>query len=195
MDLEPRVIQGIQNGPYAQLYNPENVFVTKDGSGAGNNWAAGFASGDKVVEDIWDIIDREAEGSESLEGFQLLHSIAGGTGSGLGSYILERLNDRYEKKLIQTYSVFPVNQQVSDVVVQPYNSLLTLKRLTQYADSVVVLDNAALTRICADTLRVQNPSFAQTNQLVGRILLNKNSGLYSHVSCYRYPPLPWIYEQ
>lgn len=27
----------------------------------------------------------------------LCHSIAGGTGSGLGSYLLERLNDRCEK--------------------------------------------------------------------------------------------------
>lgn len=30
---------------------------------------------------------------------------AGGTGSGMGSYLLEALNDRYPKKLLQTYSV------------------------------------------------------------------------------------------
>jgi tubulin gamma len=35
---------------------------------------------------------------------------------------------------------------VSDVVVQPYNSILTLKRLTKCADCVVVLDNTALNR-------------------------------------------------
>ena len=64
----------------------------------------------------------------------MLHSIAGGTGSGLGSYLLERLNDRFPKKLIQTYSVFP---DEGDVVVQPYNSLLSMRRLTQNADSVV----------------------------------------------------------
>ena len=66
----------------------------------------------------------------------LLHSIAGGTGSGLGSYILERMNDRFPKKLIQTYSVFPDAQQ-GDVVVHPYNSLLAMRRLTECADSVV----------------------------------------------------------
>lgn len=71
------------------------------------------------------------------QGFVLCHSIAGGTGSGMGSYILERLNDRFPKKLVQTYSVFPNLDEVSDVIVQPYNSLLTLKRLTQNADSVV----------------------------------------------------------
>lgn len=58
-------------------------------------------------EEIFDIIDREAEGSDSLEGFVLCHSIAGGTGSGMGSNILGKLSDRYPKKLVQTYSVFP----------------------------------------------------------------------------------------
>jgi len=96
----------------------------------------------------------------------LLHSIAGGTGSGLGSFLLERLNDRFPKKLIQTYSVFP---EASDVVVQPYNSLLAMKRLVNNADSVVVLDNSALTRIAADRLHMQDPSFVQTNQLVSRL--------------------------
>lgn len=97
----------------------------------------------------------------------LLHSIAGGTGSGLGSFLLERLNDRFPKKLIQTYSVFPDTTNSGDVVVHPYNSLLAMRRLTQNADSVVVLDNGALSRIAADRLHVQEPSFQQTNQLVG----------------------------
>ena len=100
-----------------------------------------------------------------LQGFMLMHSIAGGTGSGLGSFLLERLNDKFPKKLIQTYSVFP-NAQEGDVVVQPYNALLTLKRLANHADSVVVLDNGALARINADRLHLQTPSFDQTNQLV-----------------------------
>lgn len=55
----------------------------------------------------------------------------------MGSNILEKLNDRFPKKLIQTYSVFPNQQEAGDVVVQPYNSILTLKRLILNADSVV----------------------------------------------------------
>ena len=113
----------------------------------------------------------------------LLHSIAGGTGSGLGSYLLERMNDRYPKKLIQTYSVFPDTQGVDNVVVNPYNSLLALRRLTQNADSVVVLDNGALSRIAADRLHVQEPSFQQTNQLVSRP--GHNSG-DTGLRCIRY---------
>lgn len=105
----------------------------------------------------------------------------------MGSNLLEKLNDRYPKKLIQTYSVFPNQQETSDVVVQPYNSLLTLKRLTLNADCVVrsalrapespanliallvtqvVLDNTALNRIAVDRLNLENPTFAQVNSLV-----------------------------
>merc|ERR1739848_385642 len=163
MDLEPRVINNIMNSEYKKLYNPENVYVAKDGGGAGNNWASGFSQGQQLYEDIFDIIDRQA----------------GGTGSGMGSYILERLAERFPKKLVQTYSVFP-NQEnssditsaigVSDVVVQPYNSLLTLKRLAQSADCVVVLDNTALNRIAVDRLRIDTPSFSQINELVSTIM-------------------------
>lgn len=33
----------------------------------GNNWAQGYHQGDKLTEDIFDIIDREAENGDSLE--------------------------------------------------------------------------------------------------------------------------------
>ena len=61
--------------------------------------------------------------------FTVCHSTAGGTGSGLGSFLLENLGDRYPKKIVNTYSVFPSqeSERGSDVVVQPYNTILTLK--------------------------------------------------------------------
>lgn len=61
----------------------------------------------------------------------LCHSISGGTGSGVGSYILERLSDRYPKKLIETYSVFP-NQDEMRLVKY-------FKTFSQYVDSFRVL--------------------------------------------------------
>ena len=91
--------------------------------------------------------------------------------------MLEKLNDRYPKKIIQTYSVFPNSEEVSDVVVQPYNSILSMKRLTQNADSVVVLDNAALNRIAADRLKVAQPTFVQTNQLVSAYCCKQQTNL------------------
>ncbi|KAI0984212.1 hypothetical protein GJ496_002549 [Pomphorhynchus laevis] len=177
LDLEPRVINSIMGSSYKNLYNPENVYISKDGSGAGNNWAQGYHCTETLYEEIADIIDREVDNADSLEGFVICHSIAGGTGSGMGSYLLERLNDQFQKKLIQTYSVFPIQNEASDVIVQPYNSLLTLKRLTQKADCVVVLDNDSLNRIAAERLHISNPSFSQINQLVSTIMSASTSTL------------------
>jgi tubulin gamma len=53
--------------PYSNLYNPENIYLSKDGGGAGNIWAYGFSQAEKVCEDIFEMIDREADGSDSLE--------------------------------------------------------------------------------------------------------------------------------
>ena len=62
-----KVINNILSSPYANLYNPENIFVSKDGGGAGNNWAQGYAAGERIYEEVIEMIDREAEGSDSLE--------------------------------------------------------------------------------------------------------------------------------
>lgn len=35
--------------------------------GAANNWGDGYESGEAVCEDIMEMIDREADGSDSLE--------------------------------------------------------------------------------------------------------------------------------
>ena len=76
IDLEPRVINGIQTGPYKNIYNPENFFVGKNGVGAANNWGDGYQTGELVHEDIMEMIDREADGSDSLEvwGTQIISS-------------------------------------------------------------------------------------------------------------------------
>ena len=66
--------------------------------------------GKGVEEDIMDMIDREADGSDSLEGFVLCHSIAGGTGSGfltLSSYFSIYLSLLvYQGFLITYFSLF-----------------------------------------------------------------------------------------
>lgn len=107
-----------------------------------------------------------------------LHSIAGGTGSGLGSFILERMNDRFPKKLIQTYSVFP-DTQSADVVVNPYNSLLTMRRLTQNADSVV---RPPFMTSCISTK-------AETNSRLCWITVRYRESLQTECTCRSHPSI------
>ncbi len=172
-----------------QLYNTGNIYLSKHGGGSGSNWGSGYSHGEQLFEETFHIIDREADGSENLEAFTVCHSIAGGTGSGLGSYMLERISEHHPKKQVQTYSVIPNLNESSDVVVQPYNSLLTLKRLTLSADYVVVLDNTALDRIASDRLHNETPSFARINSLVSAIMSCHHVGVNCH------SPLPQSHER
>lgn len=55
--------------------------------------------------------------------------------------------------------------------------MLALKRLINSADSVVVLDNAALSRIATDRLHIPQPTFEQTNQLVSTVMSSSTTTL------------------
>lgn len=123
------------------------------------------------------MLDREADGCDSLEGFQLIHSLAGGTGSGVGSFLLELLSDHYSKKLTKTISIFPMMGENADVVVQPYNAILTLKRLSLEADACVILDNTSLNKIASDKLKLPNVSISETNRIVTQAMSAMSAGM------------------
>lgn len=126
----------------------------------------------------------------SFEGFQLLHSVAGGTGSGLGSNFLEALSDRYHKKIVTTYSVFPSSE--SEVVIQPYNTILTLRRLIENSDATVVFDNKALLNLATRVFRDRNTSYEQTNQLIASVMSSVTNSL--RFPSYMYNSLPSIFS-
>ncbi|VDM79025.1 unnamed protein product [Strongylus vulgaris] len=144
--------------------------MSTHGGGAGNNWASGYGQGGEVYEQILDIIERESENSDQMNGFLFTHSVSGGTGSGMGSLILEKIRDRFPKKIILTFSVFANHGDTSDVIVHPYNSVLSMERLIDYPDHVVVIDNAALNRLAAGKFETQQPTFDHINSLVVRIM-------------------------
>ena len=80
-----------------------------------------------------DIIIREAENTDNLDGILFTHSVSGGTGSGTGSLLLESLLEAFPKKVIQTYRVFANSDATgtTDVVVHPYNWILSMQRLIE----------------------------------------------------------------
>jgi tubulin alpha len=53
----------------------------------------------------------------------MFHTVGGGTGSGLGSLLLERLSVDYGKKSKLGFTIYP-SPQISTAVVEPYNSIL-----------------------------------------------------------------------
>lgn len=64
--------------------------------GSGNNWAIGYKIYGPVFQDfLIDAVRKEIETYDQLGGFLLFGSIAGGSGSGIGSYISEILRDEF----------------------------------------------------------------------------------------------------
>ena len=89
VDSEPKVIQGILTDPHlSKVVNPDNCFWSE--SGRGNNWALGYFCEDgDLAEKALEALRREAEMCDFYQGTFMFHSVAGGTGSGLGSRIME----------------------------------------------------------------------------------------------------------
>ena len=81
------------------------------------------------------------------------HSIGGGTGSGLGSYIVNILGEYYQDIFKFTLSIFPSKDD--DVITSPYNSVLSLNHLINNADCVLPVDNESLIEI-VNNVKSQN---------------------------------------
>lgn len=108
IDLEPSVISKCVNS--LPMYNPRNIHLSEQGSGAGNNWKHGYEYGQEKEEELLNLIDREVDKCDNLANFQLFHSVAGGTGSGVGSLLLEKLSDRYGSKKLA--SIFAMTSKI-----------------------------------------------------------------------------------
>lgn len=174
IDLEPGVISRIEGGDMGELFDQGQI--VKKLPGAANNWARGYhVEGERVIDQIMNLVDDAVEKTVSLQGFMVTHSIGGGSGSGLGSLIVERLRERFPKKKIFTFSVAP-SPLISDSAIEPYNSILTLQKLKDNADISVVLDNEALFRI-AKTKLSRSPTYMDLNQIVGLIMSSVTASL------------------
>lgn len=177
-DLEPAQIYSLRLSPVGSLFNPD-YFVTGS-HGAGNNWAKGYyTEGAELMDCILDVTRRQAENCDCLQGFQLVHSIGGGSGAGMGSLLMSRLRDEYQDRIINSFSVIP-SEKVSETVVEPYNAVLTLRELIYNTDETITFDNEALFDICLNTLKLKHPKLGDLNHLISMTMAGVTS-------CFRYP--------
>ena len=93
----------------------------------------------------------------------MFNAVGGGTGSGLGSLLLERLSVDYGKKSKLGFTVYP-SPQVSTAVVEPYNSVLSTHSLLEHTDVSVMLDNEAVYDICRRSLDIERPTYTNLNR-------------------------------
>ncbi|KAL8902340.1 MAG: hypothetical protein Q9192_000076 [Flavoplaca navasiana] len=178
VDLEPGTMDAVRAGPFGQLFRPDNFVFGQ--SGAGNNWAKGhYTEGAELVDQVLDVVRREAEGCDCLQGFQITHSLGGGTGAGMGTLLISKIREEFPDRMMATFSVVP-SPKVSDTVVEPYNATLSVHQLVENSDETFCIDNEALYDICHRTLKLNNPSYGDLNHLVSAVM----SGV---TTCLRFP--------
>jgi tubulin alpha len=175
VDLEPGVINEVKSGPMRSLFHPESMISGKED--AANNYARGhYTVGKELIDPTMDKIRRLADNCTGLQGFFVFHSFGGGTGSGFGALLLERLSTDYGKKSKLEFSVYPA-PKLSSSVVEPYNSVLTTHTTLEHADCSFMVDNEAIYDICKNRLNVAQPSFTNLNRLIAQVVSSITASL------------------
>lgn len=175
VDLEQSVIQGIMNSEYKSLYNPNYMITGKED--AANNYARGhYTIGREYIEPVMEQINKLAENCEGFQGFLIYNSFGGGTGSGFGSLITERLAAEYGKKCRLQYAVYPA-PRISSSVVEPYNAVLTTHGTLDHSDCTFLIDNEAIYDICTKKLNVQMPTYTNLNRIVAQVVSSATASL------------------
>jgi tubulin beta len=175
VDLEPGTMDVIKACSIGKVFKPDNMCF--GANGAGNNWAKGhYTEGAELVEEVLDKIRQEIEQCDAPQGFQLFHSLGGGTGSGMGTLLLLKIRDGYPDRITTTYSVYP-SPKVSDTVVEPYNAVLSSHQLLENSDETFIVDNEALYNISNNVLKKQNPTYSQLNDLIAQATCGITSSL------------------
>lgn len=172
IDSKNLYLDRIQSRDIGKLFAPDSYLLCN--TRTDNNWAKGFFQvGAQMNEMIMDQIRKYAEYCDSLVGFQTLHAIGAGTGSGLGSFILSKIKEEYPDKISTTISLFPSSRSSSSsIVVEPYNAILALNSLAEYADQTLVFDNEAIEDYLTNNRKQLSTNISDSNELVAEVLTN-----------------------
>lgn len=175
VDLEPSVVDEVRTGTFKQLFHPEQLISGKED--AANNYARGhYTVGKELIEPVLDRVRKLADNCEGLQGFLLFHSFGGGTGSGFGALLMERLSSEFGKKCKLEFSVYPA-PQVSTSVVEPYNSVLTTHTTLEHSDVSFMVDNEAIYDICRRNLDIPRPTYTNLNRIIAQVVSSITASL------------------
>ncbi|KAF9197941.1 Tubulin alpha-3C/D chain, partial [Haplosporangium sp. Z 27] len=175
VDLEETVIDEVRTGTYRSLFHPEQMISGKED--AANNYARGhYTIGKEVVDSVLDRLRKLADACTGLQGFFVFHSFGGGTGSGFGALLLERLSVDYGKKSKLEFAVYPAPEMATSVV-EPYNSILTTHTTLEHTDCAFMVDNEAIYDICKRNLDVSRPTYSHLNRMIAQVVSSITASL------------------
>jgi len=175
VDLEATVIDEVRQGAYKDLFHPE--FLLNANEDAANNFARGhYTIGKENIDATSELIRKLTDNSENVQGFIINHAVGGGTGSGLGGLVLERLSVDYRKKSKIGFEVYP-SPNLSPVIVEAYNGLLATHLLLDYTEVSLILDNEAIYEIIQRDLKVKRPTYSNVNRIMAKAVSSMTASL------------------
>lgn len=177
-DLNMLDLEALTDKDLGQLYRPENIVGNDEGSG--NCYAKAFhTEGPDLADRVLEIVRKEVDACDCLQGVQFCHAVGGGTGSGLTGLLLKTLYDYLDKSakcILQTFTLVP-SPGFADVVIEPYNAALSIQDLLEYCHQCFVYDNHALTGIVEKTLEKDCPKMSELNNIIAWCMSSITSGL------------------
>jgi tubulin alpha len=169
------VIDDVKSSAYSKIFN--NDFLLAGKEDAANNFARGhYTVGKELIDKTCDRLRKLVDNCDNVQGFCLNHSVGGGTGSGMGALILERIAVDYRKKSKLGFEVYP-SPTISTCVVEPYNALLSTHWLLDHTEVSLLLDNEAIYHICQKQLNVKRPSYDNLNRLISKVISSMTASL------------------
>ncbi|XP_072932944.1 tubulin alpha chain-like isoform X2 [Epargyreus clarus] len=168
IDLEPTPIDEIRTGAYRQLFHPTSLITGKED--AASNFARGyFGVGREMIDLALNRIRVVAEDCSHLQGFIIVRSFGGGTGSGFTALLLEGLSKDYGKLSKIEFAIYPA-PKISPIIVEPYNAVMTSHACMDTEDVCFIFDNEALYDILARLLDVPRPTYTNLNRLIAQVI-------------------------
>lgn len=170
LDTEPKVIQSALSKASSSPWLIDHRSVAYRHGGAGNNWALGYSmfNGDYMDAAI-NLVRREAELCDACPILFSIHSMAGGTGSGLGAHMTEVLQDYFPDIIRANLAILPYN--FGEVVVQNYNAILSLAKIASTSDAVILFENDIAHELCKRTKSIERPGIQDINLIIAANLV------------------------
>ena len=104
----------------------------------------------------------------------MIHSLGGGTGSGLGSNLTQQIYDNFRSQLIHNFTVFPSSEGF-DHGLASYNTIFALNELINCSNLCIPIHNDKLFKICKDNLKIESPTFGDLNNIIARAVTDVSS--------------------
>lgn len=177
VDTDPSTAEGLMKTKQKDLWKKANVVCSLKGD-CHSNFFAGLdiARQCKFNDEVMDRVRIAADQCMNLQGFFVIHSFGGGTGTGVGSEVLREIDEQYRKKLIFQPVIYPSNQ-FSSSLVEPYNCIFAMHATADLVDLSMVLDNQGAWGMCSRNLGIKNPKFKDVNRLIAQVLSSATTSL------------------